>query len=81
MAAAMDFMAFAAMLPRVAGSLKDALAKSGLTPPEAPREKVETRRDKLKWREPLPDDESLPPLFEAPALTKPIDSKPSVKKK
>jgi hypothetical protein len=67
--------------PEVAGSLKEALAKSGLTPAESPKKKSEIRREKQKWREPLPEDESLPPLFEAPALTKPIESKPPAKKK
>jgi hypothetical protein len=65
----------------VAGSLKDALSKSGLTPPEEPPAKPKGKREKQKWLEPLPEDESLPPLFDAPALTKPIDSKPPVKKK
>jgi hypothetical protein len=65
----------------VAGSLKDALAKSGLTPAEAPKPAAPKGKEKREWREPLPDDETLPPLFDAPALTKPIESKPPAKKK
>jgi hypothetical protein len=46
----------------MAGSMKDALRKAGLAP-EAPPPK----RASKEFREELPDDESLPPLFEAPA--------------
>ena len=62
--------------------MKEALEKSGVTPPaEEPQGKPKTRREKQAWREPLPDDETLPPLFDAPALIKPNESKPAVKKK
>jgi hypothetical protein len=55
----------------VAGSMKDALRKAGLGAPDpAPR-----RRSK-EFREPLSDDESLPPLFDAPAMTVPIIQSP-----
>jgi hypothetical protein len=69
------------MLLGVAGSMKDALEKSGMAPPEEPKAKPPTKREQKEWREPLPDDETLPPLFEAPALTKPIESTPAAKKK
>ena len=61
--------------------MKEALAKSGLTPAEPPKKKAGSRREKEKWLAPLPEDESLPPLFEAPALTKPTEPKPPEKKK
>ena len=63
----------------MASSIKDALEKSGLATPDPPKPKA--KREKPKWREPLPEDETLPPLFEAPALTKPTESKPPAKKK
>jgi hypothetical protein len=65
----------------VAGSLKDALAKSGLTPAEPPKPAPPKGKEKREWLEPLSEDETLPPLFDAPALTKPIESKPTTKKK
>lgn len=49
----------------MAGSLKDALKKSGLVA-EEPKEK----RPAKGFREELPDDETLPPLFDPPASTK-----------
>ena len=52
----------------MASSLKDALKKSGLAPADAPRP-----RAPKGWREELPDDESLPPPFEAPAITTAVD--------
>ncbi len=63
----------------MAGSMKDALEKSGVAPPadETPKPKLE----KKLWKEALPDDEKLPPLFEAPALTKPTGSSPQTAKK
>ncbi len=61
----------------MAGSLKDALEKSGLAPGAGKdKPKPQTAAEKRKWREPLPDDETLPPLFEAPALTKPTEPPP-----
>jgi hypothetical protein len=45
-------------------SMKDALRKAGLAPPAEP-----PRRIAKEFREELPDDETLPPRFEAPALT------------
>jgi hypothetical protein len=61
----------------MAGSMKDALNRSGLVPaepkPAAPKGN--------KFREELPDDESLPPPFEAPASTKlhPTPPRPKAK--
>lgn len=49
----------------MAGSLKDALKKSGLVP-----EEPKPAKGPKGFREELPDDESLPPLFDAPASTK-----------
>ena len=46
--------------------MKDALTKSGLVP-EAPKP---AKGPAKGFREELPDDESLPPPFEAPASTK-----------
>jgi hypothetical protein len=63
------------------GSMKDALTRSGLAAPEETAEKPKTGKKKPDWAEPLSDDESLPPLFDAPALTKPVESKPSTKPK
>jgi hypothetical protein len=51
-------------------SLKDQMAKAGLVPAEPPK----TPADKKKWKEELPEDETLPPLFDAPALTKPTSA-------
>jgi hypothetical protein len=61
----------------MAGSLKDALKKAGLAPAEqaAPKPK----KTKSGWREDLPADETLPPLFEAPPLTTAVD--PAIPKK
>ena len=56
----------------MAGSMKDALRKSGLAPAapaKAPHAKT--------FREELSDDESLPPLFDKPALTVPKVDPPS----
>jgi hypothetical protein len=50
----------------MAGSMKDALRKSGLVAPKPPPVKPAKG-----YREELPEDESLPPLFDAPALTVP----------
>jgi hypothetical protein len=51
----------------MAGSLKDALKKSGLV-----EEKREPRQDPKVWREELPDDDGKAQVpFEAPALIKP----------
>jgi hypothetical protein len=53
----------------MAGSLKDALKKSGLTV-----EKVEAKQDHKKWKEELPEDDGKPYVpFDAPALTTPKD--------
>lgn len=46
--------------------MKDALRKSGLVAPKPPPVKPAKG-----YREELPEDESLPPLFDAPALTVP----------
>lgn len=59
----------------MAGSMKDALRKSGL----APKEPVKERPSKT-FREELPDDETLPPLFDAPALTVPRSDPPKPRK-
>jgi hypothetical protein len=59
----------------MAGSMKDALRKSGLAP-EAPA-KVPPAKT---FREELPDDETLPPLFDAPALTVPKSDPPRPRK-
>ena len=53
----------------MAGSMKDALKKSGL----APADPVPPKARKKGWREELPDDETLPPAFEAPALATAVD--------
>ncbi len=45
--------------------MKDALKKSGLVPAEP-----KAAKPAKGFREELPDDESLPPLFDAPASTK-----------
>jgi len=50
----------------MAGSMKDALRRAGLAAPAPPP--ASTRRAKT-FREELSDDETLPPPFEAPALT------------
>jgi hypothetical protein len=50
----------------MAGSLKDALRRIGLAP-QAPT----PRRVAKEFREELPDDETLPPLFERPAPRSP----------
>ncbi len=52
--------------------MKDAFENSGLAPAEEIQPKQKGRPE---WREPLPEDQSLPPLFEKPALTKPADSR------
>ena len=52
----------------MASSMKDALRKSGLTPADPPPAKA-----RKGWREELPDDESLPPAFDAPAITTAVD--------
>lgn len=61
----------------MAGSMKDALRRSGLVPeepkPPAPRTN--------KFREELPDDETLPPLFDPPASTKLHPTPPRPKSK
>lgn len=51
----------------MAGSMKDALRKSGLTPDEP--KQARAKKKFLERLEELPDDQSLPPPFEAPALT------------
>jgi hypothetical protein len=53
----------------MAGSMKDALRKSGLAPAAPPKQQSSTHAPK-NFREELSDDESLPPRFDAPALTK-----------
>jgi hypothetical protein len=50
----------------MAGSMKDALRKSGLVR-EEPKP---AGKPSNKFREELPDDETLPPLFDPPASTK-----------
>ena len=57
----------------MAGSFKDALRKSGLAP-EPPR--PPTGKAARVPQEELSDDESLPPRFEAPALTRTSGSPP-----
>ena len=47
------------------GSMKDALRKAGLVPVEP-----KPARPAKEFREELPDDKTLPPLFDAPASTK-----------
>jgi hypothetical protein len=59
----------------MAGSMKDALRKSGLAPKEPPKE-----RPSKGFREELSEDESLPPLFDAPALTVPRSDPPKPRK-
>ena len=61
----------------MADSLKDQLANAGLVAPTPPKPPLE----KKKWLEELPDDEGLPPLFDAPALTKPSSAAPPPGKK
>jgi hypothetical protein len=61
----------------MAGSMKDALRKSGLVPEEP---KPPARRAK-EFLEELPDDETLPPLFEPPASTKLHPRQPGPTKK
>lgn len=54
----------------MAGSFKDAMRKSGLAseaPTPAPTPKA--KPGATSFREELSDDESLPPRFDAPALT------------
>ncbi len=53
----------------MAGSMKDALRRAGLAPPAPPPPK--------QHREELPDDETLPPLFEKPAPKSPPHFEPS----
>jgi hypothetical protein len=54
----------------MAGSLKDALKKSGLVDEKKP----EPKQDPKKWRDELPEDDGKPHVpFEAPALTKPTE--------
>jgi hypothetical protein len=65
------------MLPAMAGSMKDELEKTGLIPPEP----VKPPLEKKEWLDELPDDETLPPRFDAPALLKPSGSAPSTIKK
>jgi hypothetical protein len=60
----------------MAGSMKDALRKRGLVPEEPKPAPGRTNR----FREELPDDESLPPPFEAPASTK-LHPRPGPNKK
>jgi hypothetical protein len=62
----------------MASSFKDALKKSGLaaaepTPPAAPAARPP--------QEELPDDESLPPRWDAPALTRTSGSVTDTKRK
>jgi hypothetical protein len=64
----------------MSGSMKDKLEQAGLVAPE-PVKPPADKNDKKKWLEPLPDDESLPPPFDAPALIKPTGSAPPVTKK
>lgn len=59
-------MSFAVLSSTMAGSMKDALRKSGIVP-EEPKPPA---RGAKGFREELPDDETLPPLFEPPASTK-----------
>lgn len=56
----------------MAGSMKDALRRAGLAPP-APA----PQRPSKEHREELPDDETLPPLFEKPAPKSPPHFEPS----
>jgi len=56
----------------MAGSMKDALRKAGLAP-EAPA----PQRPSKEFREELPDDETLPPLFEKPAPKAPPHFEPT----
>lgn len=59
----------------MAGSFKDALAKSGLVAPEAPLPKP-VAKSKAEWKEALPEDDGKPHIpFDAPALTKTKESK------
>ena len=61
----------------MAGSMKDALRKSGLVQEEA----KPAGKPSNKFREELPDDETLPPLFDPPASTKlqPTPPRPKAK--
>lgn len=53
------------MLPSgMPGSMKDALRRAGLAKQEPAPRKISK-----EFREELPDDESLPPRFDAPAIT------------
>ena len=61
----------------MAGSLKDALKKSGLAPIEP--EPAAPRKNKSGWKDDLPDDDTLPPAFDAPPLTTAVD--PSLPRK
>jgi hypothetical protein len=62
----------------MSGTLGDAMKKAGVVTPETPETKPEddgktsrqARKDKKKWNEELSDDETLPPRFDAPAVTK-----------
>jgi hypothetical protein len=60
----------------MAGSMKDALRRSGL----APEEPKPAPNKGNKFREELPDDESLPPRFDPPASTKLHPTPPGPKK-
>ncbi len=53
----------------MAGSFEDALRKSGLAPVEAPKP-AKPKPGNKGYLEELSDDESLPPRFDAPALTR-----------
>jgi hypothetical protein len=56
----------------MAGSMKDALRKAGPAP-QAPA----PQRPSKEFREELPDDETLPPLFEKPAPKAPPHFEPT----
>jgi hypothetical protein len=62
----------------MAGTMKDALRRAGLAP-EGPK----PRRISKKFLEELSDDETLPPLFEAPAVTValPLEEPPPTEEK
>ncbi len=61
----------------MAGSMKDALRKSGIVPDEP----SPPTRPAKGFREELPDDETLPPLFDPPASTKLHPKEPGPTKK